>query len=84
MSGEHRLPACPFRQPAESSGERSHRKFLNGFNARRRQADDTTAGWAPRAFRSIAPQEIRLPAIRGSNLAKKMRKKVLTVFAAPD
>jgi hypothetical protein len=44
----------------------------------------TTAGWAPREFRSIAPQEIRLPPIRGPDLAEKNEKKVLTVSGPPD
>ena len=61
----------------KSSGEPSHRKFLNGFNARRRQAADDyrLAAWASQNSVASRPQEIRLPAIRGSGRAKKMRKK---------
>ena len=83
MSGEHKLPACPFRQPAEAL---ENVRTGNSSTASTRVVGKltTTGGWAPREFRSIASQEIRFPAIRGSNLAKKMTKKVLTVFAAPD
>jgi len=39
-SGEHRLPACPFRQPAEKLIERSRRRILATLWDRRQAADD--------------------------------------------
>jgi diaminopimelate decarboxylase len=44
-SGKHRLPACPFRQPAEKLIARSFRQVLSCVGSRRQAG--TTTGWQP-------------------------------------
>ena len=75
MSGEHRAASLSFSAACRKALENVRTGNSSTASTRVVGKLTTTAGWAPREFRSIAPQEIRLPAIRGSDLAKKMRKK---------
>ena len=82
MSGEQqaasRCQPVLFGQPAEKLWR--NLRIGNSSTASTRvvgklPTTDRLAAWAPQNFVASRPQEIRLPAIRGSDVAKKMRKK---------
>ena len=62
ISGEHRLPACPFRQLAEKLFERSIQGILATRGSRRQAADDNglpaCASHEKRALRNLPPRGI--------------------------